>query len=121
LNLENLTQFVNPMDDENKKADVIASERELFANSLEEAKIHQEVIINVCEMEEISPEMKVEIMLQSIKDLAVVFHNIKYCNSKKLISDKEYMNILEIIISKFHQSGSDVDFDPRRYSNYEYV
>lgn len=109
------------MSEKRNDAYEIAESREKAAEKLSEDAIHHEVVASVCKMSDVKADMKVEILLQSIKDLAVVFNIIREFNQRGELSNKDYAEILEVMTSKFYDEGGEVEFDPRRYSNYEYA
>ena len=89
----------------------IAKEREDFADTLSQNEIWRQVVRNAIKMDA-SIEMKADILLGAIPDLAVIYSQLKFNNRIGDLTNDELANFLKIIIERIEQKSSEVEFNP---------
>lgn len=94
----------------------MAKKREIEASKLTDMDIWKTVISKVVELPDTPLDIKVDILIQSVPDIGVIFGQLKYQNSIGKVNDKDYHDMLEICISKLEKKKELVDFDPRTYT-----
>ena len=92
----------------------MAKEREEEAAQLTDLDIWKSVVEKAVILEA-DAYIKADILLQSIPDIGVIFSQLKVQNRKKLLGDKDYHDLLEVILEKLEKDMGMVDFDPRKY------
>lgn len=92
-------------------AENIAKEREDFADTLSQSEIWRQVVRNAIKMDA-SVEMKADILLGAIPDLAVIYSQLKFNNRIGDLTNDELANFLNIIIERIEQTTSEIEFNP---------
>ncbi len=98
-------------------AEDIAKEREDFAETLSQNEIWRQVVRNAIKMD--APiEMKADILLKAIPDLAVIYSQLKFNNRIGDLTNDELVEFLRIIIERIEQTTGEVEFNPLKMKDY---
>lgn len=96
----------------------IARDREEFANTLSQNDIYKQVVRNAIKLD--APiDMKAEILLSSIPDLAVIYSQLKFNNRIGDLSNDDLAEFLALIIEKIEASSREVEFNPLKMDDAE--
>ncbi len=99
-------------------SDDIARDREEFANTLSQNDIYKQVVRNAIKLD--APiDMKAEILLKAIPDLAVIYSQLKFNNSIGDLSNDDLAEFLALIIEKIEASSKEVEFNPLKMDDAE--
>lgn len=99
-------------------SDDIARDREEFANTLSQNDIYKQVVRNAIKLD--APiDMKAEILLSSIPDLAVIYSQLKFNNRIGDLSNDDLAEFLALIIEKIEASSKEVEFNPLKMDDAE--
>ncbi len=91
--------------------------RELEARYYSDLDIHREVFKNLIKLD-CDLDMKIEIMLQAIPDIAVCYLLLKESYKSHALTLDEYEQYLEATLKKLEENiGVSYDFDPRVLSS----
>lgn len=96
----------------------MAQEREKYASSLSNSDIWKSVARSAIKLVG-DPNMKANVLLSSIPDIGIIYSQLKYCSNQGYLSNKEYYDILEIILNTLQKDIKYIDFDPRLYDESE--
>ncbi len=97
--------------------DEVASFRENFAHSISDLDISRNVVLKILQLSDESCEMKADILMSAIPDIGTIFAQLKYFNKNGFLSNKNFHDILEICIAKYHSNAQFAPFNP--YNNFE--
>lgn len=89
----------------------LARKRERLANAIGQEEIWQVVVRNALSMNA-TIEMRADILLDAIKDLAIIFKYLKINHDEGRIDHDEYALLLERCIKKIETSKDDREFNP---------
>ncbi|MCE7737669.1 MAG: hypothetical protein GPJ54_22450 [Candidatus Heimdallarchaeota archaeon] len=96
----------------------IARDREEFASTLSQNDIYKQVVRNAIKLD--APiDMKAEILLSSIPDLAVIYSQLKFNNRIGDLSNDDLAEFLALIIEKIEASSKEVEFNPLKMDDAE--
>lgn len=96
----------------------IARDREEFANTLSQNDIYKQVVRNAIKLD--APiDMKAEILLSSIPDLAIIYSQLKFNNRIGDLSNDDLAEFLSLIIEKIEASSKEVEFNPLKVDDAE--
>lgn len=102
----------------NTLAEDIAKEREDFAETLSQNEIWRQVVRNAIKID--APiEMKADILLKAIPDLAVIYSQLKFNNRIGDLSNDELAEFLRIIIERIELSSTEIEFNPLKMNDTE--
>jgi len=115
-----LVSSVNYTNTSPRDIDKIVNEREAISLSLTDSQINREVVNNVLRLEGVNTEMKCDILMSSIKDLATIFAILKQYFEVGRIQKKEYVAFLNNFVRRLQNDKKLVKFDPRKLSSVNY-
>lgn len=95
--------------------DQLADEREEFAQSISDLEIARHVVQQVLQLSE-GDEMKVSILMDAIPDIGTIFANLKFFNREGQLSNRDFHDMLEVCLIKYHERKGIVDFNPLTYN-----
>ncbi|MHA2502259.1 MAG: hypothetical protein ACXAE3_05270 [Candidatus Kariarchaeaceae archaeon] len=93
----------------------MATQREMEAAKLTDLDIWKTVVEKAATLDA-EPFIKADILLTSIPDIGVIFSQLKYQYNVQNLSNKEYHDLLELLVEKIEKElGGTIDFDPLKY------